>query len=89
MGLWSRLIRRQRGVLAEGDPEVDGGEKVMRPATPPPTPTGRRAPMPKPTAGTPHFDGPEPTAGTPSYRGLGGRGTPSTRRIHNPSHPGR
>jgi hypothetical protein len=88
MGLWSRLIGRQRGMLAE-DSRDDDGEEVQRPQRPPPTPTGRRPQMPEPTAGTPHFDGPRPTAGTPSYRGHGARGTPSTRRIHNPSHPGR
>ena len=83
MGLWSRLIRRQRGVLAEDSDEETETLHLPRP----PATRGTHIPgNPPPTAGTRRPAGPQGTAGTPSYRDPGG--TPSTRRIHNPSHPG-
>jgi hypothetical protein len=85
MGLWSRLIRRNRGMLADESTDEDAESPPVLHA-PLPTPSTRRIERPPDTAGSPHFDGPHPTAGTPTYRTPGG--TPSTRRIHNPSHPG-
>ncbi|HEX2015806.1 MAG TPA: hypothetical protein VGN69_03850 [Solirubrobacteraceae bacterium] len=86
MGIWSRLIRRQRGVLAEDQPD-DDDSKTVHLARPAPT-RGSQVPAAfPPTAGTRVPGGPEATAGTPRYGTQGG--TPSTQRIHNPTRPGR
>lgn len=86
MGLWARITGkfRLRGMLSDNVPEdADEGERV-RLLRPEPTPTGRvpRRPEETPTS-KPHEIG-AGTAGTPSYGQP--HGTPSTRRLHNPTH---
>lgn len=87
MGVLGRLlgrIDRRRGVLAVEPVEAEPHEPAI--------------PRPPDTAGTARLDRPEPTpsmsvpgagrtAGTPEYRTP--HGTPSTRRLHNPTRPGR
>lgn len=87
MGLWARLTGtfRLRGMLAEPpeDQEVAGDPpEVIR--TPRPTPTERVPPRPPETPSIRVPETPRHTAGTPTYGSQGG--TPSTRRIHNPTH---
>jgi hypothetical protein len=85
MGLWSRLTGklRNRGVLARLPDDADETEQVRR-MRPQPTPTGRvpKRPEDTPSARLPEIE--DGTAGTPSYGSP--KGTPSTRRIHNPTH---
>lgn len=84
MGLWSQLIGklRNRGVLAE--PPNDQGVEQQRPKRPPPTPTTRVPERPEPTPSMRPPETDSRTAATPSYGTP--KGTPSTRRIHNPTH---
>ena len=82
MGLLRWLFRR--GAAADGTTEVDG-QATLPPLRP--TPTMRPLEAPKPTPTTRPLGGDGRTAGTPSYGAP--HGTPSTRRIHNPTHPGR
>lgn len=65
------------------EPTEDGSEEPQRPARVAPTATGRPIKRPKqtPTTTSPEVDG--RTAGTPTYDSP--QGTPSTRRIHNPT----
>jgi hypothetical protein len=88
VGLLARILGlrggRDRGVLA-GDEGTE--EKTPRPPRPVPTPASRVPRPPEPTPTTRPLGDPGATAGTPRYGGQGG--TPSTERIHNPSHPGR
>jgi hypothetical protein len=85
MGLWSRLTGklRLRGVLSDNAPEDADEVQQVRLLKPKPTPTGRvpKRPEETPSAKPREIGG---TAGTRSYGGQGG--TPSTRRIHNPTH---
>lgn len=84
MGLWSRLIRRQRGDLPD---EQEEGSKTVHLPRPAPT-RGSQVPAAlPPTAGTRIPGAPGATAGTRSYGTPSG--TPSTERIHNPTRPGR
>jgi hypothetical protein len=85
VGLWSRLIRRQRGVLAVESEDEESKTVHLPPA--PPTPSTKPIAPPAPTPGSRPLGGLPPTAGTRRYGSPGG--TPSTQRIHNPSHPGR
>jgi hypothetical protein len=81
MGLLSWLFRRQ----TPGDAAEDGGGTDLTPLQP--TPTMRPLEAPKPTPTTEPLRGEGRTAGTPAYGAP--HGTPSTRRIHNPTRPGR
>jgi len=80
MGLLSWLF--QRGDKGDVTIEADAPLTPLRP-----TPTMRPLEAPKPTPTTKPLTGDGRTAGTPSYGAP--HGTPSTRRIHNPTHPGR
>lgn len=81
MGLLDWLFRRRRS----GDPADGSGGTELTPLQP--TPTMRPLEAPKPTPTTHPLDGERRTAGTPAYGAP--HGTPSTRRIHNPTRPGR
>jgi hypothetical protein len=87
VGLLARILGRaagrDRGLLAEEEPE----SKTPRPPRPAPTPGTRPPKYPPPTPTTRPLGDPGTTAGTRGFRGQGG--TPSTQRIHNPTHIGR
>ena len=83
--LFGRRLDRRRGVLA-ADP-VDAAEPQQRVIPKPPDTAGTaRLERPQPTPSM-RIPGVERTAGTPEYRFPGG--TPSTERLHNPTHHGR
>ncbi|MGH2957846.1 MAG: hypothetical protein ACRDL6_12745 [Solirubrobacterales bacterium] len=85
MGLWSRLTGRlrNRGVLADRVPEDADEVEQVRLLRPEPTPTGR---VPKRPPETPSSK-PREIGGTAGTRRHGAQGgTPSTRRLHNPTH---
>lgn len=86
MGLWARLTGklRIRGVLARDVPEDADDAAQVRLLRPKPTPTGRVPERPEETPSMRRREAGGKTAGTPSY-GVPGE-TPSTRRIHNPTH---
>ena len=86
MGLWSQMIGklRLRGVVADQAPDEPDEVEQVRLLRPKPTPTGRvpERPQETPTAKPRDIGG--GTAGTRRYGGQGG--TPSTQRLHNPTH---
>ncbi len=90
MGLWERLTGRfrLRGMLSQrvsddADPADQNAESI-RLQRPKPTPTGRVPERPAETPSMRQRQTPDRTANTPDYGAP--KGTPSTRRIHNPTH---
>jgi hypothetical protein len=77
---------RQRGSLADGQPDETGELPEHRPV-PPPSATMGRLQRPEETPTTQRIGDFGATAGTRSHRTP--HGTPSTQRIHNPGRPGR
>jgi hypothetical protein len=90
MGVWERFTGRfrLRGVLAERVSEdatpADQNAEQIRLSRPRPTPTTRVPKRPADTPSMRHRETGESTAGTRSYGTP--KGTPSTERIHNPTH---
>jgi hypothetical protein len=86
MGLWSRLTGkfRIRGVLSRDVPDDADAAEQMKLLRPKPTATGRVPERPQDTPSMKPRDAGGTTAGTRSYDPQGG--TPSTRRLHNPTH---
>jgi hypothetical protein len=88
MGLWQRVIgrMRNRGAFADGPyDDIDvSDEPEHRRFHVPTTPTQRPFERPHSTPTTEIPSVGKRTAGTPSYGSQGG--TPSTRRLHNPTH---
>jgi hypothetical protein len=80
--LFGRRVERERGMLADEQPEA--GET---PHLPKPRATRGTQPleMPHETPTTRRLANPGATAGTRTYGAPGG--TPSTQRIHNPTRP--